>query len=116
MIGKSRVTPKLKGNITAATIPKLERNAAALLFFLIKKSLIKMMLISYTDWVQKGQWLTGLQTNFGINIVLKRSFYCLLLTIFSDIMMIEITSVQFVVNHSKLKGMQTGTRILSSVF
>ena len=77
-----------------------------------------MMLISfeYTDWVQKDQWLTVLQTNFGINIVPKRSFYCLLLTIFSDIMMIEITSVQFVVNHSKLKGMQTGTRILSTVF
>ena len=37
VIGKSRVTQKLKGHISAATIPKLELNAAALLTNLADK-------------------------------------------------------------------------------
>ena len=37
MIGKSRVAPKLKGHISAVTIPKLELNAAALLTKLVDK-------------------------------------------------------------------------------
>ena len=37
VIGKSRVAPKLKGCISAATIPKLELNAAALLTKLVDK-------------------------------------------------------------------------------
>ena len=37
VIGKSRVAPKFKGHISAATVPKLELNAAALLAKLVEK-------------------------------------------------------------------------------
>ena len=48
MIGKSRIATKLKGHISAATIPKLELNAAALLTKLVDK-VIKCIDIQIDD-------------------------------------------------------------------
>jgi hypothetical protein len=60
--GKSRVAPKFKGNVPAATVPKLELNAAALLAKMVNKvkSCIDIPINSTTYWCDSQAVISSL--------------------------------------------------------
>lgn len=65
VFGKSRVAPKFKGNISAATIPKLELNAAALLVKMVKKVIkcIDIRIDEISLWCDSQDVLSCLSAN-----------------------------------------------------